>query len=140
MYASLIPQDVAIDKATLIKNVLPLYLSKGSENSFKLLFRLLFAKELEVLYPRSDVLRASDGKWLEEKFIKINDTISSVYTGNGTTTIFDLIPNTSDELEFSGSVRINDVLVPESQYFVRKDILKLYFHTAPANGANIEVF
>ena len=140
MYASLIPQDVAIDKATLIKNVLPLYLSKGSENSFKLLFRLLFAEELEVLYPRSDVLRASDGKWLEEKFIKINDTISSVYTGNGTTTIFDLIPNTSDELEFSGSVRINDVLVPESQYFVRKDTLKLYFYTAPANGAIIEVF
>jgi hypothetical protein len=44
MYASLVPRDVAADKALLIKNVLPLYLSKGSENSFKLLFRLLFGK------------------------------------------------------------------------------------------------
>jgi len=144
MYASLVPQDVAIDKATLIKNVLPLYLSKGSENSFKLLFRLLFAKELDVTFPRSDVLRASDGKWVEEKFLKINDTITTIYTGDGTTTIFDLIPCrcpiTSGALEFTGSVRINGILVDESEYFVRKDILKLYFYDAPSNGASIEVF
>ena len=144
MYASLVPQDVAVDRATLIKNVLPLYLSKGSENSFKLLFRLLFAKELEISYPRSDVLRASDGKWLLEKFLKVNDRISTVYTGNGTTKIFDIIPCrcpiTSGALEFSGTVFVNGVLVPETDYFVRKDILKLYFYTAPANGASIEVF
>ena len=42
MYASLVPRDVSVDKATLIKNVLPLYPSKGSEKSFKLLFRMLF--------------------------------------------------------------------------------------------------
>jgi hypothetical protein len=144
MYASLVPQDVAIDKATLIKNVLPLYLSKGSENSFKLLFRLLFAKELDVTFPKSDVLRASDGKWVEEKFLKISDTITTIYTGDGTTTIFDLIPCrcpiTSGALEFTGSVRVNGILVDESEYFVRKDILKLYFYVAPSNGAAIEVF
>jgi hypothetical protein len=144
MYASIVPQDVAVDRATLIKNVLPLYLSKGSENSFKLLFRLLFAKELELSFPRSEVLRASDGKWLEEKFLKINDTITSVYTGDGTTTIFDLIPCrcpiTGGALEFSGSVHVNGVEIPTTDYFVRKDILKLYFYTAPANGTPIEVF
>ena len=144
MYASIVPQDVAVDKATLIKNVLPLYLAKGSENSFKLLFRLLFAKELDVSFPRSEVLRASDGKWLEEKFLKINDTITSVYTGDGTSTIFDLIPcrcpTTGGALEFSGSVHVNGVEIPTTQYFVRKDILKLYFYTAPVDGASIEVF
>ena len=144
MYASLVPQDVAVDKATLIKNVLPLYLAKGSENSFKLLFRLLFAQELEVTYPRSDVLRASDGKWLIETFLKVNETISTVYTGDGTTTIYEILtcrcPITGGELGFSGSVQINGVVVPTTQYFVRKESHKLYFYTAPADGDQIEVF
>ena len=47
-YADLIPRNVEVDKAFLIKHVLPLYLSKGSEASFKLLFRLLFNEEVEV--------------------------------------------------------------------------------------------
>jgi len=49
MYASLIPRDVQVSKETLIKNVLPLYLARGNEKSFKLLFRLLFGDEVEVL-------------------------------------------------------------------------------------------
>ena len=36
-YAELVPRNVQVDKAILIKNVLPIYLSKGSEASFKLL-------------------------------------------------------------------------------------------------------
>ena len=34
MYASLIPRDVQVNKETLIKNVLPLYLARGNEKSF----------------------------------------------------------------------------------------------------------
>ena len=83
-YASLVSKDVEIDKAFLIKNVLPLYLAKGSENSFKLLFRMLFGQELEVKYPKNDVLRASDGKWKRDEVIKVTQDISSYYTGNGT--------------------------------------------------------
>ncbi len=75
-YASLVSKDVEIDKAFLIKNVLPLYLAKGSENSFKLLFRMLFGQELEVKYPKNDVLRASDGKWKRDEVIKVTQDIS----------------------------------------------------------------
>jgi len=60
-YANLLPRDVSVDKATLIKNVLPLYLSKGSEKSFKFLFRMLFDEELDIIYPKNNVLRASAG-------------------------------------------------------------------------------
>ena len=62
-YASLVPRDVLVDKAALIKNILPLYLSTGSEASFKLLYRFMFGQELQVTYPKNNVLRASDGKW-----------------------------------------------------------------------------
>jgi hypothetical protein len=60
-YASLIPVDVQGNKDLLIKNILPLYQSKGSENSFKLLFRFLFGQEPTIVYPKDNILRASDG-------------------------------------------------------------------------------
>ena len=87
-YASLIPRDVAVDKSSLIKNVLPLYLSKGAESSFKLLYRMMFGGELEVKYPKNDVLRASDGKWEIENALKVSKNFYSYYTGNGTTKEF----------------------------------------------------
>lgn len=134
MYASVVPRDVAVDKATLIKNVLPLYLSKGSEKSFKLLFRMLFGDELTLTYPRSEVLRASDGKWLIEKYIKISDEAYTLYTGNGTQSVFLLPPVTNSGV----SVYVNNVLQTNG-YFVRKEIQKLYFNTPPSNGAEIKI-
>jgi hypothetical protein len=83
-FASLLPRDVVLDKSTMIKNLLPLYLAKGSEKSFKLLFRMLFGQELEVKFPGNNVLRASDGKWLRENTIRILTDVYTPYTGNGT--------------------------------------------------------
>ena len=143
-YASLVSKDVAVDKNFLIKNVLPLYLSKGSENSFKLLFRMLFGQELEVKYPKNDVLRASDGKWQRDEVIKVTQDVSSYYTGNGTTKEFNVLPCrcpiTSQPLPTSITVYINGVLIANTNYFVRKETGKVYFNTAPANGSEIEIF
>jgi hypothetical protein len=44
-------------------------LAKGSEASYKLLFRLLFNKDIEMSYPGRQMLRASDGKWEQETSI-----------------------------------------------------------------------
>jgi len=134
MYASLVPRDVAADKALLIKNVLPLYLSKGSENSFKLLFRLLFGNEVTVTYPKSEVLRASDGKWLLERYVKVNDEAFVLYTGNGTTKEFKLpdVTNSGILVYFNGVLRTTG-------YFVRKEIQKLYFTVAPTNGVEVKI-
>ena len=50
------------------------HLSKGSELSYKFLFRLLFNKNVSVKYPGTQVLRASDGKWIQDVsvFGKVN--------------------------------------------------------------------
>ena len=53
-FAPFLPKNVDIDKAFLIKNILPLYLAKGAENSFKLLFRFFFGDELELKYPKNN--------------------------------------------------------------------------------------
>lgn len=135
-YASFVSKDVAVTKESLIKNVLPLYLSKGSENSFKLLFRMLFGQELEIKYPKNDVLRASDGKWQRDKIIKVTKDVSTYYTGDGTKREFYLLQSArTNEV----SVYFNGVL-QVSGYVVRSEIKKIVFATAPANGVNIEVF
>lgn len=134
-YATFLPKETTIDKALLIKNVLPLYLSKGSEKSFKLLFRMLFGNELEINYPKNNVLRASDGKWEIENAVKVSTDIHSDYVGNGTNKTFYILGKLGlNEV----SVYVNDVL-QTTGYGIRKELQKLVFNTAPANGARIKV-
>ncbi len=145
-YASLIPKDVQVDKAFLIKNVLPLYLSKGSEGAFKLLFRMLFNDEVEVLLPKNNVLRASDGKWTIDNVLRIETDIRSIYIAKGnnsvnavasgnTTFLLAQQPTNGDI-----SVYVNDVLKTElTDYYFRKETKKLIFYTAPSANSEVKI-
>lgn len=135
-FAALFPKDVAVDKAFLIKHVLPLYLSKGSEKSFKFLFRLLFGQELQISYPKDNILRASDGKWLVENIVKVTTDIYSYYTGDGITNQFYLIQSVNQS---NITVYVNNIL-QTSGYNVRKESQKLVFDVAPANGSSIQIY
>jgi len=55
-----------IDERFLLQHIKDHYRAKGSENSFKLLFRILFNKEVTLDYPSKQMLRASDGKWNQD--------------------------------------------------------------------------
>ena len=65
-YCNDIPRDVLYNKKALVKNIQDLYNSKGSELSYKLLFRILYNKDVELFYPSSQILKASDGKWIQK--------------------------------------------------------------------------
>jgi hypothetical protein len=54
------------DERFILSHIKDQYLSKGSEASYKLLFRLLFGKKVELTYPGTQMLRASDGRWNQE--------------------------------------------------------------------------
>jgi hypothetical protein len=54
------------DERFLLTHIKDEYLAKGSEASYKLLFRLLFGKKVELTYPGTQMLRASDGRWNQE--------------------------------------------------------------------------
>jgi len=54
------------DERFLLAHIKDQYLAKGSEASYKLLFRLLFGKKVQLLYPGTQMLRASDGRWNQE--------------------------------------------------------------------------
>lgn len=58
-----LPHLVAADKRFLVKHIQDLYKSKGSSQSFKLFFKLVFGQDVEIYDPGKDVLRASDGIW-----------------------------------------------------------------------------
>lgn len=137
-FASLFPRDARVDKSFLIKNVLPLYLAKGSEESFKFLFRLLFDSEVDVVLPKNNVLRASDGQWTIDNILRIETDVRSVYTGDGTTTTFRLAQTVdSDDIQ----VYLNDVLQTVNVDFsLRKETRKVIFNTAPTSGSSIQVF
>jgi len=136
-YADLLPRDVAVNKEFLIKNVLPLYLAKGNEKSFKLLFRMLYNDEVDVLLPKNNVLRASDGKWVIDNILKVETDIRSVYTGDGATTTFVM----AQESPFTEiTVYVDDVeQTYETDFYIRKETQKLVFYTAPTNGSTIKV-
>lgn len=143
-FATFLPKDVQVDKAFLIKQMLPLYLAKGNEKSFKLLFRLIFNEEVEVIKPKSNILRASDGKWLIEKAFRISQSVYSTHTANGNTsssatasgnTVFKMAQvAASDEV----SVYVNDVL-QTSGYNIRRESKKVVFNTAPSANSTIKI-
>ena len=132
-FAALFPRDMQIEKSTLIKNVLPMYLAKGTESSFKLLYRFLFGQKLELKYPSNDVLIASGGNWVVENVLKVSGDIISYYTADGTTKQFKILQEVNDV-----TVYVNDAL-QTSGYYIRKESKKLIFTTAPASGASIKV-
>lgn len=51
--------ESAVDKREFIKNVHALYQSKGSPNSFRLFFRILFNTEIDYEVPKKDILMPS---------------------------------------------------------------------------------
>jgi hypothetical protein len=137
-FASLLPRDVAVDKEFLIKNVLPLYLSKGNEASFKLLFRMLFNDEVSILQPRNNILRASDGKWTVDNILRIETDIRSIYTGDGSNSTF-ILAQTSGPSDID--VFVDDVLKTEGiDYFIRRETRKVIFVTPPVANSSIKIF
>lgn len=136
-YATLLPKDVQVDKEFLIKNVLPLYLAKGNEKAFKLLFRMLFNDEVDILLPKNNVLRASDGKWTVDNILKVETDVRSVYTGNGSETTFILA---QEVIATEITVYVDDVeQTVDTDFYIRKETKKLIFHSAPSNGSEIKV-
>ena len=68
-----IPKDTAVDKTLILKHIKDFYRSRGTEKSIRFLMRILFNEDVEFYYPQRDILRVSDGKWFQEKSIKITD-------------------------------------------------------------------
>jgi len=68
-----IRDDASVDLRYFIKHLKEFYRSKGSEKSFQTLFRALYAQEsLDFYYPKTDLLKISDGKWAQDTVLQLD--------------------------------------------------------------------
>ena len=72
-YAAYIPDSVIADKTLILKHAKEFYRAAGSEKSVRFLIQALFNKQAEFYFPKTDILRASDGKWFIEKSLKVTN-------------------------------------------------------------------
>jgi hypothetical protein len=72
-----LPKGLQVDERFLLQHIKDQYLAKGSSGSFKLLFRLLYNKNVSLSYPGTQMLRASDGKWEQDVSIFVNVLIGT---------------------------------------------------------------
>jgi hypothetical protein len=70
-----IPNKLVVDERLLIRHIVDFYRAKGSEDAYRLLFRILFNDEIDFYYPGSDILRVSDGRWTIEKSLYITNVL-----------------------------------------------------------------
>tara|TARA_Y100000004_G_scaffold190645_1_gene248110 strand:+ start:157 stop:2064 length:1908 start_codon:yes stop_codon:yes gene_type:complete len=73
------PKKLAVDKngntldeRRVLKNIREFYSAKGSEKAYRLLFRIIYNSTVEFDYPKNYILYPSDGKWIENKSLKVS--------------------------------------------------------------------
>ena len=76
-FLNTLPETLAsgVDKRKLIKNIKSVYKSKGTNRGHELFFKLLFGLQSETIYPRENLLRASDGSFSTSKILRAISTI-----------------------------------------------------------------
>lgn len=134
-FLPLIPKNTQINKELIIKNILPLFLSKGSEKSYRLLFRLLFDENINFEYPGKNVLRASDGRWQKENILRVEKNIFSEYISDGESSIY-YLPYIMDPENVT--VYVDGTL--ELNYTFRREYSKIIFFEPPPLNSSIRIF
>ena len=98
-------ENTPTDERKLIKNIKAFYAAKGTEKTYEFLFRILYDTNIEFYYPKKDILRLSDGKWIAKKSIKTTMTSGKLLYSSAGKNIIQR--NTSGEV--IASARVIDV-------------------------------
>ena len=68
------PKEILANKAEVIKIAKQLYQAKGTPASFQFFFRTLYNSDVDFLYTKEVVFKASAGKWYVSKSLKLAST------------------------------------------------------------------
>lgn len=106
-FASTFPKGIKIPTNQLLKLMREFYLAKGSEDSFRFIFTILFGAEIEIIYPREFMYVPSSGDYSAddilyitgENWFKLNIDNSDLNafiegTTSGSTAVIDSITST----------------------------------------------
>jgi len=83
-FLNTLPENLnsGVNKRNLIKNVRSLYRAKGTNRGHELFFKLLFNEDSETIYPREQMLRASDGQWDTQLIMRAIQSTAQSLTGD----------------------------------------------------------
>ena len=104
-----------LEEQFFLQHVKELYLSKGSEESFKYLFRALFNTEVELYYPSEQILKTSDGQWHQDYSVFVRGIV-----GNG-----ELVAKNVINVLSEGSLINTTVLDVKDRTDVNKELFAL---------------
>jgi len=132
-YAVNFPRSVynTEDTRILYKNILDFYRAVGTEDSFKMLFRLIYNEDIEIYYPKEDMLIASGGNYVQQVRVKLRhvDDLNNIENAK-------IVGKTSGAY---GTVETIDVLPPQSISYVPGKIGKTS-STYNSGQANTEIY
>jgi len=69
-----IDTKIIADKRLLAKHINNIYLAKGSMASYDFLFRILYGEDIEISYPRDNMIAPSQSKWVEYTVVHLHST------------------------------------------------------------------
>lgn len=77
-----IPRSFAADPRLFYKQLVSFYQSRGTVDSIETFFKLLYDDEVEIYFPKEDMLIPSDGRWVDQSDEVINnkDAFSPTHT------------------------------------------------------------
>jgi hypothetical protein len=78
------PEETALSKEKIIKAARDFYAKKGTADSFKFLFSVLYNQDIDIYFPKEDIIKASDGKWKLPQALRLifSDKLTLVTGGN----------------------------------------------------------
>lgn len=115
------PKNTLIPTPQLIKVIKEFYIAKGSEQSFRFLFTILYDAEITIQHPQEFLHRSSDGKYLSNDYAYI--------TGNNEFKISDILAGAPENIAASiegvtsGAKAVIDTIV--TTYILNQKVLKL---------------
>lgn len=72
-----IPKDIQVDRTLLIKHVQTFYRAKGTQQAYRLLFRILYNEEIDFYYPGQDLFRYNATPWVIDKSLKTDALVAT---------------------------------------------------------------
>jgi hypothetical protein len=68
------PENTALSTEKILKSAREFYSKKGSDESVRWLFKALFDEDIEITYPKEEILKTSDGKWIKPRAFRVTVT------------------------------------------------------------------
>lgn len=134
-FLPLFPADRLTNPTFFIQHAKEFYRTKGTSKAVRLLFRLLYNQEIDLYYPKTNVLRASTSGWTNTPSLRLDSTMWTIEYGDGTTTVFRAL----DTSRGVTPVVYLDGVLQVSGYAHSPNEPYITFTSAPAAGVEVKL-